>query len=923
MNERVETTLRWVGDLPWWIGMPLAALVAVAGLIFYRRDVQGMVWWMRSLLPLLRATTVFMIVVMLSGPVLHHRKTIGQLAKLWVFMDGSQSMTLTDASMDTGRKVLILQRLGLLRNDAVKTDLPKAAEALAEAQGAALRALSIAAIEADQWKQLTDEFAARVEEARGYLSGVIETERDERLKRDLLDGVKEVAKRTLQDIDARTDALKEFAKLGDKARRWQEELRELFEKSLGTQLADQASPLRSALNQFEALPRWQRVQALLLEGGPDKKMIGRLSQSYDVQLVMLDGHAAKTVWQPTARESAPPKTLPEPAADFTDLAAGMKLGADGKQPDQRGAVILFSDGQHNDGDSPIEAARVLGGKGTPIFPIGVGSHTRPRDLAIVKAGGPESVFYEDRYRGEVVLKDDVAVGQAFTVAIRDGDKIVWEQKLLSESKPLRRIPFDFSVKELAEPRQRALAATAAGADVTGFPIELSVRVTAAEGERELKNNESSLRFRAITQKRRILIVDGRPRWETRYLRNMFERDEQWEVHAVVADSRGGETGFARGDKPEHFPSEQARLDTYDLIFFGEVPPSLWKAGELQWIREFVEKRGGAVIFIDGSRGYLSEYKDTPIASLFPVEFNGGAGIRDGITRVSLTGRATQLAAFALSPERESNLETWSKLQAPHWLANTSPLPGSETLIEAEVNGQKLPAGVARPFGAGKVYYQAFDDSWRWRYEVADLWHVKFWNQIANFTAEPPFSVRDKFVSLDAGGVTYQPGQMADLRVRLRDGEGRPVSNATVDAVLLKDGQKMATIRLAADESGGGLFRGRTAPLESGTYEVSVESAAIPESQLKARTNFKVEPRETGELTHLAMNEDLLRQIANASGGRYFREENLDRVLEYLAPMTQGRIVESDTILWQSWWWFLPIIGLLTTEWILRKRAGML
>lgn len=923
MSERVETTLRWVGDLPWWVGVPLAAIVAIAGFVVYRRDVHGMAWWMRSLLPLLRASTVFMIVATLSGPVLHHRKTIGQLAKLWVFMDGSQSMTLTDASMDTGRKVLILQRLGLLKSDVIKTDLPNAAESLAEAQGAAERALGIAAIEADQWRQLTDEFASRVEEARGYLSGAIETERDERLKRDLLDGVKQVAKLSLQDIDARNKALREFAKLSEQAQRWQGELRELFEKSLGSQLTEQSSPLRAALNQFEALPRWQRIQALLLEGEPEKKVIDRLAQNYEVQLVMLDGHGAKSVWQPTARESTPPQALPQPNAAFTDLASGLKAGADGKQADQRGAVIMFSDGQHNDGESPIEAAKVLGGKGTPIFPIGIGSHSRPRDLAIVKAGGPESVFYEDRYRGEVVLKDDVPVGQAFTITIRDGDKVVWEQELLSENKPLRRVPFDFSVKELAEPRQRAAAATAGGAEITGFPIELNVSVSPAEGERELKNNESSLRFRAITQKRRILIVDGRPRWETRYLRNMFERDEQWEVNAVVAGGRGTESGFARGDKLEQLPTEQAKLDAYDLIFFGEVPRNLWKGDELQWIREFVEKRGGAIVFIDGSRGYLADYKDTPIAPLFPVEFGRGVGVRDGITRVALTERATQLAAFALSPERELNLETWSKLQAPHWLANISPLPGSETLLEAEVNGQKVPASVARPFGAGKVYYQAFDDSWRWRYEVADLWHVKFWNQIANFTAEPPFSVRDKFVSLDAGAVTYQPGQSADLRVRLRDGEGRPVSNATVDAVLLKDGQKVATIRLAADEAGGGLFRGRTAALEPGAYEVAVESAAIPESQLKARTNFKVEPRETGELTQLAMNEDLLRQMANVSGGKYLREENFDRVLEYLAPMTQGRVVESDTILWQSWWWFAPIIGSLTAEWILRKRAGML
>ncbi len=245
------------------------------------------------------------------------------------------------------------------------------------------------------------------------------------------------------------------------------------------------------------------------------------------------------------------------------------------------------------------------------------------------------------------------------------------------------------------------------------------------------------------------------------------------------------------------------------------------------------------------------------------------------------------------------------------------------LIEAEVGGGKVPIAVYRPFGAGKVFYHAFDDSWRWRYEVADQWHVKYWNQLANWIAELPFAVRDKFVSLDAGAITYQPGDSAALRVRVRDGDGKPVSDAVVDAALYRDGKKVATIRLAPDENGSGLFRGKTAELQPGSYEVAIETAAIPESQLKARTQFKVEPLETGELTQLSLNEDLLRQISAASGGRYLREENIDQLPDLLAPMRQGKVIESDTVLWQSWWWFAPIMLLLTLEWLLRKRAGML
>jgi hypothetical protein len=227
----------------------------------------------------------------------------------------------------------------------------------------------------------------------------------------------------------------------------------------------------------------------------------------------------------------------------------------------------------------------------------------------------------------------------------------------------------------------------------------------------------------------------------------------------------------------------------------------------------------------------------------------------------------------------------------------------------------------RAFGAGRVYYHAFDESWRWRYEVADEYHVRFWNQIADYIAEAPFAARDQYIQLDAGQLNYQPGEQAEIRVRLRDAQGRPVSDTAVSAVLYRDGQKVATITLAPDE--GGLYRGRTGALDAGTYEVGVDTAAVPPDQLKVRTQFNVAVRDSIERTLLSLNEDLLRQIGSAGGGGYLREEQCDQLVERLAPLSSGQVIESDTVLWQSWWWFVPIVLLLTLEWVLRKRAGML
>ncbi len=60
-----------------------------------------------------------------------------------------------------------------------------------------------------------------------------------------------------------------------------------------------------------------------------------------------------------------------------------------------------------------------------------------------------------------------------------------------------------------------------------------------------------------------------------------------------------------------------------------------------------------------------------------------------------------------------------------------------------------------------------------------------------------------------------------------------------------------------------------------------------------------------------------------SGGQYFREENIDRLADALAPLSHGRVIESETVLWQSYWWFIPLVLILGGEWFLRKRAGML
>jgi hypothetical protein len=55
---------------------------------------------------------VFLAILMLTGPVLHHRKVVGERGRVLVFVDASQSMKLTDEPMEVSRKLLAARRLG-------------------------------------------------------------------------------------------------------------------------------------------------------------------------------------------------------------------------------------------------------------------------------------------------------------------------------------------------------------------------------------------------------------------------------------------------------------------------------------------------------------------------------------------------------------------------------------------------------------------------------------------------------------------------------------------------------------------------------------------------------------------------------------------------------------------------------------------
>lgn len=930
------TTVRFIGDLPLWAGALLALLVSLGVWRYYRRESHDLPGRLRWVLPLLRSAACFLAVMILTGPVLHHRQVIGEPGRVLFFLDASQSMGAADRHMPVARKLAIAQ--GWLPTGQVDMSLWEMADSLAQARNgvAQLKDQPVNAAALDRCRQSFARETGAISDRLGsfpwtQLASAGETpawqDIQQKFQSEVVEPAQKLLDEPIEQAASQEAVTKRLFKLSEAAGRFEQAVLAAFD-AYGSQLAASGSEsVASALAIFDQKSRWRRAENRLLDA--DLGILARLSRNHELAVFGASSLGVERLWDRRRADKPPAEFGVEPVCPVSDVGSGIS-GEAGKsaggqkvksQTDTGGrtAVVLMTDGRHNFGPSPLETARLLGGQQIPIYTVGFGDTREPPDLALLDVEHPELVFQKDRIRGAVVVKDQMPPGLPFVAQIQHGGEVLWQERLSTQNVSPRRIEFEFSVDELVE-----RLGTRLEGDVRHYalPLALTASIAPLNGETDASNNDRTMRFSAIMRNNKLLLIDGRARWETRYLRNAFERDEQWHIDTILVGPGTDQESLPRGEGAGRFPADEAALFDYDLVIFGEIAPGVLAEQEQLLLRDFVERRGGGIIFIDGLRGYQRQLESGSLGPILPVSWLPGK-LDLPATHLQLTPLGAGQSALMLKLTSAANESFWKELPPPHRIIPVEALPGTEVLAEALVDGKAYPVMVARSFGAGRVLYCAFDETWRWRYREADTYHQRFWNQVVRWIIEKPFAVSDSYVSLDSGPPSYQQGETAEIRVRLRGVDGRPLSDAAVDALLWRDGQVAATITLAPEGNGSGMYRGRTSPLAEGQYEVSVRAAGFSSDALKARTSFVVLAPESGELQQIACNDDLLRQMAAASGGQFLREEEIDRLPELLSPLSTGQIVESDTLLWQSPWWFAAIIALLAVEWTLRKRAGLL
>ena len=586
------------------------------------------------------------------------------------------------------------------------------------------------------------------------------------------------------------------------------------------------------------------------------------------------------------------------------------------------AVVILTDGQNNTVISPVDAVASASSK-IPIYAIGIGNANEPIDFAILSADVSQSVRREDRLRGKLRIKEVAPPGTVYQIVVSVQGVEIFSKAMMATGRGVFDMEFDAPIATALDAAQSALGQSL---EYRSIGLDLDCRVESKIAEASLDNNQLRTSTWGIVKQNQVLILDPRGRWEFRYIRNALERDPTWKVQSSI-----GPRAMAEQD----FPKLRAELLAYDLVIAASDIAAKLNAEQMAWLVGYVRDSGGGLVWIDSERPRPAI--STPLSSILPV-LSDREGLATQRTRAAIRDTTLRLApaansqpAFQLESNSVTNQSTWSNFPPFHSFRSVEVKPGAEVMLESkrpdDVQWQPLIA--TSLYGQGRVLYLATDETWRWRYGVADLYHQRFWNQISGWGMRSPFVVSGTYVSLDAGKRVYSPDESVVVRAKVLNESSQPLENGVVQLQVFKNSLLVTSYPMQEVEKSGGIYRSvidlateSEFSLETaGEYELRVSVLGIPEASTNVMTSFLIAPQTEIEMQLLACNEELLKSIADKSGGKYYPLEDAQTIAKELEAFRKGRIVSSETILWQSYPWFVAVMALLALEWYLRKRAG--
>ena len=608
-----------------------------------------------------------------------------------------------------------------------------------------------------------------------------------------------------------------------------------------------------------------------------KRLAAALPSGVELRTLAMDtrirGPVAGTV--PTALNNPPTVRPGDPAAVLRML---------GGEPAARGvlAIVALTDG----GDEPFT---ISAPPPAPLSIIGIGTDSSTwKNLAVNEVQAPATA----EVRLETIIRATVLNHSAVTsipvkLELREGDRWVTLTETVADVRGGRaQVEFRRSHDRPGLMRYRVIVP----------PVAEEVAVS---------DNVREFAMDVRAQTLHVLFFTRELGADYKALRQELARDPgltftgllRTTVHAT------GERYLLQGDRLDGdaaleagLPTEAPGLARYGVIILGAFPASAWRPGEQEALRTWINN-GGTLVLLGGDQAFAAGgYTGSVLASVYP--FTGDDGFVRGSFPVAIPPAVTYhpaVAGVAALLPAAATVDSRNRIGPP--------TPAATVLMTVSEGGRTVPLIVSQPVGQGTVVAIATNTLWRIARAGPESAFGTLWRQLVR---QQSTGDRERRVRVAWDRERYRPGDSASATITA-------LEPGTVPRATLRRGDEPAA-PIAIDSQGRVLLE----LVERGdwTFRVLLGSDEAYSKILPVAPTV-------GEGAHLLVDDAVLGAAALAGGGTYAREPAADKVIEQLVEKLAGGARRIERGVFDGWWTVVLVAGLLTGEWIMRRRRNWL
>ena len=565
-------------------------------------------------------------------------------------------------------------------------------------------------------------------------------------------------------------------------------------------------------------------------------------------------------------------------------------------------VFLFSDGAdltQEPGEISPDILKSLTRINGPVHTLQAGSNDQFRDLALESVSAPDFGFVQQPVRLSLTVFSSELGNRNVPLVLKEGDRI-----LVSKIIEIREDQKEYKVDLQFTPRK------------IGKRI-YTLNLPRFAEESILTNNQKEFEVDVARDRIRILHLNGRPSWDSRYLREVLANNPRVDLLSFFILRNIGDDVVAPTSELSliPFPSNllfDDYLSSFDLIIFQnfKYEPFIDKK-YLSNIRKYVEK-GGAFLMVGGELSFHGgSYSHTPIEDILPVSFKDvETRFIDKEFRPKISGDFSNHPILRL--EKELNKEVWSSLPPLHG-ANLGLVANKDAYVLLK-NESESPILVAGEFGEGRTALLATDSIWSWGFgEAGGRYFHRFWNNVIDWLIAEPETRR---LQLESDKERYREEEQVLIKFKLLKENYQPAENITGKLTLSSRSGEVIAKELKTDKLGGQVFP--FIPEQSGFYEAVIEIEGLQEKIM-----FSV-LKDNAEFEKPLVNDFVLKKIAQVSGGQYKVLDGTNDLsaLQFENPEIKVKSHSRSFSLWENWWAYGLVVGFLVMDWWLRRKAGL-